>query len=101
MLWMRSAWLIALALQTRLRLLLGGVVDVRANVDFRECRHQVGQHERFRFVGVEEVAALFGKVSFLRTLVDREEQLFLQSEKFLLARVGMEGQARPCRAPCD
>ena len=78
--------------ELRLGLVLGGVVDVGADVDVREGRHQIRQHERVGVVRVQEIAALLGEVGFLGALVDGEEQFFLEREEFVLAGVLMEGK---------
>ena len=63
------------------------VREQAVQIDVGEFADQIRQDESIRIIRVEEGAALLREIGFVRFLVDREEELFLQREEFFLPRV--------------
>src|SRR5205823_8655572 len=66
----------------------------RIEVDLGELVDQIRKHKRVRIVRIKKIAALLGQISFVRFLVDREEEFFLEREQLLLAGVLIKGKLR-------
>ena len=70
------------------------VAKRRIEIDLGELADQIRKHERVRIVRIQEAAALFREIGFVRFFVDGEEKLFLQREELFLARVLVKLTAR-------
>src|SRR4051812_12859787 len=79
-----------LALGLHLVLLLVGQSGIE--IDLGKFADQVREDERIGVVGVEKCAALLGEIGFMRFLIHREEEFFLERKKLFLAGVLVKGE---------
>src|SRR5437773_3719337 len=85
---------VAMLLSLRLFLVFLFLGQRRIEIDLGELVDQIRKHKRIRIVWIKKIAALLGQISFVRFLVDREEEFFLEREQLLLAGVLVKGKLR-------
>src|SRR6266513_2762952 len=85
---------VAMLLSLRLFLVFLLLGQRRIEVDLGEFVDQIREHKRIRIVRINKIAALLGQISFVRFLVDRKEEFFLERKQLFLAGVLIKGKLR-------
>src|SRR5947199_4192111 len=85
---------VAMLLSLRFFLVFLFLGQRRIEIDLGELVDQIRKHKCIRIVWIKKIASLLGQVSFVRFLVDREEEFFLEREQLLLAGVLIKGKLR-------
>src|SRR5213080_3674453 len=85
---------VAMLLSLRFFLVFLFLGQRRIEIDLGELVDQIRKHKRIRIVWIKKIAALLGQVSFVRFLIDSEEEFFLEREQLLLAGILIKGKLR-------
>src|SRR5436309_7331742 len=85
---------VAMLLSLRFFLVFLFLGQRRIEIDLGKLVDQIRKHKRIRIVWIKKIAALLGQIGFIRFLVDREEEFFLEREQLLLAGVLIKGKLR-------
>src|SRR5436190_17804175 len=83
---------VAMLLSLRFFLVFLFLGQRRIEIDLGELVYQIRKHKRIRIVWIKKIASLLGQVSFVRFLVDREEEFFVEREQLLLLCVVINGK---------
>ena len=86
--------LVAMLLALRFFLVLFLLRQCWIEIDLGEFVDQIRKHKCIRIVWVKEIPALLRQISFVRFLIDREEEFFLECEQLLFASVLIKRQLR-------
>src|SRR5947207_5166168 len=85
---------VAMLLSLRFLLVCLVLWQRRIEVDLGELVDQIRKHKRIRIVWIKKIAALLGQISFVRFLIDSEEEFFLERKQLFLAGVLIKGKLR-------